>query len=204
MKLVKHEALVIDENCTGCYRCDSACPTGAITMVGPRREAIAVIDRSRCVACGRCLDVCPDDAIEIADRDDPFEIGTDPRSVDQEQLLDLCRKAGLDPDAMACVCANAPVKELAAAVLSGATNFDELAIATGSASGCLMYCGVPMRALLAAHLDREPEETKVRRVGSRQTVFDIPAELADRYPLFSILGEQAAARAEIDAFEFDD
>jgi hypothetical protein len=61
-----------------------------------------------------------------------------------------------------------------------------------------------MRALLAAHLGRDPDPpAKLVRVDSRQTVFDLPAELAERYPLFAIPEEQAAGRAEIDAFELD-
>ena len=50
------------------------------------------------MACFRCLDVCPDDAIEMVQRDDPFEIGTDPEAAAQAALLSLCRTAGLDPD----------------------------------------------------------------------------------------------------------
>jgi len=54
------EFRVIQENCTGCRRCVSVCPTGAIT--GAKSEP-HFLDKSKCIKCRACYDVCKFDAI---------------------------------------------------------------------------------------------------------------------------------------------
>ena len=54
------EYRVIPEKCTGCQRCVSACPTGAIT--GPRSEPHN-LDASKCIKCRACYEICRFDAI---------------------------------------------------------------------------------------------------------------------------------------------
>ncbi|MCP4150840.1 MAG: NADH-quinone oxidoreductase subunit NuoF [bacterium] len=54
------EYSVIKDKCTGCQRCVSVCPTGAIT--GPRSEAHNV-DNAKCVKCRACYEICRFDAI---------------------------------------------------------------------------------------------------------------------------------------------
>jgi NADH:ubiquinone oxidoreductase subunit F (NADH-binding)/NAD-dependent dihydropyrimidine dehydrogenase PreA subunit len=54
------EYTVIKEKCTGCQRCVSVCPTGAIT--GPRSEPHN-LDINKCIKCRACYDVCRFDAI---------------------------------------------------------------------------------------------------------------------------------------------
>ncbi len=54
------EFSVIKEKCTGCQRCVSVCPTGAIT--GPRSEPHN-LDTSKCIKCRACYEVCRFDAI---------------------------------------------------------------------------------------------------------------------------------------------
>lgn len=54
-------AEIDEEKCTGCLRCSSTCPAGAISMA----EDIAHIDRSRCTGCGLCVPVCPGGAIVL-------------------------------------------------------------------------------------------------------------------------------------------
>ncbi len=54
------EYSIVEENCTGCQRCVSVCPTGAIT--GPRSEPHN-LDISKCIKCRACYDVCRFDAI---------------------------------------------------------------------------------------------------------------------------------------------
>lgn len=203
MKFVKQVVEIVDENCTGCYRCERACPTDAITMVGPRKKALAAVDESACIACFRCIDSCDDDAITITELDKPRRIGTSTKTVDPVALNDLCDAAGLDPDQMACLCSSTKVKELAAATLNGASTFEELALATGAASGCLLYCSVPLRRILVAHLGAVDESnSKVRRYDSDQVLLDVPAHAADAYPLFALRREHAEAtsrRAHRDA-----
>ena len=54
------EYSVVKEKCTGCQRCVSVCPTGAIT--GPRAEAHN-LDQSKCIKCRACYEICKFDAI---------------------------------------------------------------------------------------------------------------------------------------------
>ncbi len=51
---------VIKERCTGCQRCVSVCPTGAVT--GPRAEPHNV-DINKCIKCRACYEICKFDAI---------------------------------------------------------------------------------------------------------------------------------------------
>ena len=54
------EYRVIESRCTGCQRCVSVCPTGAIT--GPRAEPHN-LDASKCIKCRSCYEICRFDAI---------------------------------------------------------------------------------------------------------------------------------------------
>lgn len=54
------EYRVVPNKCTGCQRCVSVCPTGAIT--GPRAEPHN-LDPSKCIKCRACYEICRFDAI---------------------------------------------------------------------------------------------------------------------------------------------
>jgi ferredoxin/bacterioferritin-associated ferredoxin len=201
VKLVNYEIEVVAESCTGCYYCERACPTAAITMVGPRKEALAVVDNSRCIACMRCIDSCDDDAMFARERAEPFEIGFDLSSADPVAVRDLCRAAQLDLEQLVCVCSGSPAKEVAAAILAGATTFEDLALETGVQSGCLMYCSVPIRRLLTAHHGSAEATSKVRRYPVTLALLEVPASVGAAYPLFELEKEQAARRAALDELE---
>ncbi len=49
------------EDCTGCGKCVSACPRGAISWDGK----LAQVDRTRCNDCLACLDCCPTNALDV-------------------------------------------------------------------------------------------------------------------------------------------
>jgi NADH-quinone oxidoreductase subunit F len=51
---------IIPDKCTGCQRCVSVCPTGAIT--GPRSEPHN-LDEEKCIKCRSCYEICRFDAI---------------------------------------------------------------------------------------------------------------------------------------------
>ncbi|WP_293047395.1 4Fe-4S dicluster domain-containing protein [Mycobacterium sp.] len=195
MKVIKQVVEIVDENCTGCYRCERICPTGAISMIGPRNKALAAVEDSACIACFRCIDVCNDDAILIAELDESHTVGTNVKDLDPADVNGLCEQAGLDPNQMACLCSSTKVKELAAATLGGADTYEQLALATGAASGCLLYCSVPMRRILEArHGEVQQDKQHLRRYDTDHVLLDIPEDAADRYPLFALRREQAAAR----------
>lgn len=198
MKTINYEIEIVDANCTGCFRCERACPTEAITMVGPRKKALAVVDNSLCIACMRCIDACDDDAMFAKERDEPLQIGFDMTGVQVDDVVALCHAAAIDPKQSVCWCSGSTAQEVAATILSGATSFEALALITGVQSGCLMYCSVPLRRLLTAHDGESESSSKVRRYPSDQGLLDIPAELADAYPLFGIEPEQTLTKARIE------
>jgi NADH:ubiquinone oxidoreductase subunit F (NADH-binding) len=51
---------IIPGKCTGCQRCVSVCPTGAIS--GPRSEPHN-LDKTKCIKCRSCYEICRFDAI---------------------------------------------------------------------------------------------------------------------------------------------
>ena len=52
--------VVIDpEKCTGCKRCEEACPVEAIKVEGDKET----VDNEICIDCGTCIDECPEKAI---------------------------------------------------------------------------------------------------------------------------------------------
>ena len=156
-------AEIIGENCTGCRLCEQVCPTVAITMrkrtedeIGPGKN-IAIMHDESCYNVQACLEICPDEAIVMRELDEPFEVRIDTSSVDQDQLVALCRKAGLSPRTEVCPCTTTTAAELAAAVLQGASSPDELSRATGVRTGCSELCLQPMFDILAAggHTDMQ-------------------------------------------------
>ena len=60
------ELQVDTAKCTGCRRCEDACPADAISYDTDHK---AVIDRDKCIVCGRCADVCLGNIRTLVGRD---------------------------------------------------------------------------------------------------------------------------------------
>jgi Fe-S-cluster-containing hydrogenase component 2 len=191
MKVVNYEIEVLADNCTGCYLCEQICPTGAMVMVGPKSKALAVVDNDKCVACFRCVDICQDDALLAPRRATPLVFGTDPASADQAAIMDLCDRAKIDPNRVACPCSSTSVREVAAAILNGAHTMEDVALKTAVQSGCLMYCFAPVHRLLVTFLGQELEPlSKNKFYNTSYVLDDVPDHVAERHPRFYIAEEK--------------
>lgn len=177
MVTLKYQAAVIDENCTGCKKCVWVCPTEAIHM----KDNIAIINDDLCVACPNCHGICPDDAITRVERDEPKEVRVAIEDVPIEDIHDLCRKANMHPKQWHCLCTQTRVQEAAAAVLQGAITPEQIALDTGTRSGCTVYCQMMSMRLLeaAGHKLEKPE--KWRWYPTTQSLWDVPQEVIDKY-----------------------
>lgn len=176
---IKFLAQVDPERCIGCSGCENVCPTEAIAVV----EKMAVVDPEKCVACPNCIGVCPEDAIKKVPRSTPLRFGINWLDVDQEQLVDLCKKAHLHPHQWLCLCTATRVREGAAAVLKGAKTPEEIALMTGTRSGCTVYCFQTMLRLLKAHgVEVVPPKQGYRWYDSTQTLWDVPEDVIKKYP----------------------
>ncbi len=86
-----------DLNCTGCGKCDKACPIDAIAMVAAtptaktkKRKLRAVVDGERCLGCGVCHTVCREEAVVLA--------ATPQRVYTPENVLDKAVRQALERD----------------------------------------------------------------------------------------------------------
>ena len=65
------EAVVDEEECTGCEDCVGRCPVGAISV-----GEVAVVERDKCLGCGLCTGACSSESITMSLREDleePFD-----------------------------------------------------------------------------------------------------------------------------------
>lgn len=196
MKTIDFEIEVVDENCTGCYRCERVCPTEAIVMVGPKTEALAVVDNDKCIACMRCIDSCDDDALLLNRREEPIEFDYDAADVDPQDVLAICQSADIAPGMLACPCASVSAQEVAVTILHGARSLEDLSLRIGVQAGCLLYCSATLQRLLIAATGEAQTDSKVRRYSADLSLKDINPELHERYPQFKVREEQAWRRAE--------
>ncbi len=177
---IRFRAQVDEEKCVSCPMCENVCPTAAVTL--PRKGAKAVVTDERCVGCPNCAGVCPVDAITLVLRAQPLLMGLDPTAAEEPAILALCRKANLHPKQWLCLCTATRVREGAAAVLRGATTPEAVALATGTRSGCTVYCLQPTLRLLKAHGVQVVQPEGYRWYDTSQTCWEVPEAVRQKYP----------------------
>lgn len=186
MRKVYSLSTVDESRCLGDKHCENACPTGAIKVVNKKAE----VDEAKCAACLNCFDVCPHGAIRMVDREVLIRLYTDPTSVDQTQLEELCRKAMLSPDSPICTCTLTRAGEVAAAILKGAHNPEQVAVATGIRTACALWCMAPLQRLLKAHLGEIEHSTGYQWYPADIGLWNINQDVSKKYPEYFIDEDQ--------------
>ena len=185
---------ITDEKCVGCRRCVNVCPSDALAMDG----RLAVLDAPNCVGCFKCVEAChPYDAISAVRDPDPRRLAVDEGESENPAVDDLCAAARLARDSVICVCTSTTAGEVAAAILLGAREPEELTLATGVRAKCGMWCLAPTLRLLKAHgiaLERSAKDHRVYPdAGSTEVaVWTIPDEVADKYPEYRLRADRDA------------
>ena len=178
MATIKYVADYEVEPCIGCKLCDIVCPSEAIHMEGRK----PVINEALCIGCGRCVDRCPEDIMWMKERAEPLVVTVRPEEVDQTAVAALLLKAGIEPAMSVCVCTLTPGSEIAASIVKGAKNLEEVCAATGIRSGCGIYCVAPaLRLLEAAGCDMTPPGQH-RWYPSTLSLYDLSDEVCAKYP----------------------
>lgn len=185
---------VLDDNCVGCKRCINVCPSDALAMQG----RLAVVDQPSCVGCFKCIEACgPYKAIKPIADPEPRVLTIAPEDRDEVAAEELCHAARLAPDQIVCVCTSTTAVEIAAAVVSGISEPEQLTLATGVRSKCGMWCLTPTMRLLAANgveTERSDKDHRLYPDGSGVAVgiWSISEEIADKYPEYRLRQSQAA------------
>ncbi len=190
MKKVYLLSKVDEDKCVGDRFCENVCPTRAIRMVNKK----AVVDAKRCAGCLHCLDACGEGAILVLAREEPLILGIDTADMDPAEIRDLCARAKLDPDDRICLCVDIRAEEVAGAILQGARTPEEASFLTGIRTSCGMWCMAPVQRLLQAHGDATAPERGVRWYPVHTGVWDIPEEVARRYPEYRLEEDSAQFR----------
>lgn len=183
-----------DDNCVGCQRCVNVCPSGALSMNGP----LSVVDEPKCVGCFKCVEACqPYNAISIKGSPDPRVLTVPDEAYDHPAVDELCTKARLTPDTVVCICTRTSAAEIAAAILNGVHDVEELCLATGVRAKCGMWCVAPTIRLLHEHgveIERPAGDRRLYADGSGRDVaiWTIPDEVAEKYPEYRLKENLAA------------
>ncbi len=87
----KFQAAVDEIQCTGCSRCEDACPMAAVGI--NQKKHLAVVDPDRCIGCGLCVTACIFDAACLVKKDQTQQ--TDPPEDLKELYVTIAREKGL-------------------------------------------------------------------------------------------------------------
>lgn len=85
------QALVDEDECTGCQACEEICPMDAIVM--DDKKIVANVNLDRCIGCGLCVTVCEFDAVSLKDKADTEKI--EPPANLVETYIKIAKEKGL-------------------------------------------------------------------------------------------------------------
>jgi len=147
LRIITTQAVVNRDVCTGCRICEKVCPTESI-RVGDDKKAHVNIDT--CSGCGNCESRCPVLAIKLVPLKEKKVVSVDYTKAPLGEVIALCKKAHLNPEAVVCFCTGTRAREIAASILLGANTPEEISRQTGARTGCTVECIEPILRLLAA------------------------------------------------------
>lgn len=177
MRVVTMIAQVDNEACIGCKICQKICPTLAIKVIEKKARVVSEL----CLSCGNCNQRCPEGAIKMVKREKPFTVFVDPQQVNEKEIAEICEKAKMNPEQLACYCTETRVKEVVAAIILGADTPEKISQKTGIRTGCKVECIQPaLRLLEAAGITPEKPEG-YQWYGRTPTIWEIPREVKDLY-----------------------
>ena len=174
MRIVITQAKVDEELCTGCLTCERVCPTLSI-KVG--EDLVAEVNELTCTGCGNCQDRCPDYAVKLVPLKEPKVLKVDWTQVAYERIVEICRKAHMNPQEVICYCTGTRAREVAASILLGAKTPEEISTQTGVRTGCTVECIQPILRLLTAAGIKLGKAPGYQWYGLTPTVWDIPEEI---------------------------
>lgn len=177
MRTVKMIAQVAENACIGCKICQKICPTLAIKVKGKKAQ----VDSLLCLSCGNCNQRCPEDAIKMVRIKEPFKVWVNPELVNQKEIKEICARAKMNPEQLACYCTETRVKEVVAAIILGAETPEEISQKTGIRTGCKVECIQPALRLLEAAGITPKKPEGYQWYGRTPTIWDIPEKIKKLY-----------------------
>jgi len=171
---VNTKAEVHKELCTGCVICERVCPTLSI-KVGENH--LAEVNELTCTGCGNCQERCPEYAITLIPLKEPRILKVDWTKAPKEKVMEICRKAHMNPQEVICFCTGTRAREVAASILLGAKTPEEISRQTGVRTGCTVECIQPILRLLTASGVKLGKAPGYQWYGLTPTAWDLPEEV---------------------------
>ncbi len=194
MQEITKLAVIDPAKCSLCTDCVRLCPTGAISLDKSGDKPRVAIDDEKCLTCTICMTRCPERAIQMPERARPLSVGIDYTQADQAEVKRICLAAHMYPEQVICYCRRTQACEVAAAILLGYRTPEALALATGVRTGCGVLCITSVLRLLKAagvELEKAPGW---QWYGTYMTIWDIPPEIAAKYPEYHLADDLAAMK----------
>ncbi len=180
MRVITKFAKVDESACSGCGVCELVCPSEAIKIENRKSK----INLDLCSGCMNCFVRCPEYAITMLPVSQPKTLFVDPKDFDKEKIKQICVKAHINPNQIACQCTNTSASEVVAAILKGAKTPTDVTRMTGVRTGCKEICVQNILRLLEAAGIQVPPAKGWQWYGRVPTVWDMPKEIRKKYQVY--------------------